>query len=293
MSKNITIPSLSILSAAWIASHSQHPTVTLDIEGGDIGGWYLVWDDPSFWDRSCPLDAVCEVSELDEWSALARQVFLPPDTTGTPITYKHRADLARAGHYEAMVGDDGRGWDAGDRTYCWQTLDQLVHALSFAVPADVLRAICDRWVASKAAQMQFAIERWATNTQTNASATAPTLITNGGWLRLTLSHLAAGVDPRVDEYNATTIAGIESELWSAYALGLADDLRDGGSDTDASTFAVDLPGIGRVTWWTEREHRGLSVGVCTILYRKENDRGPLIFSSATGVAEDVARWLMG
>ena len=159
--KSIALPSLSDLITAWETMQAANPDLNLDIEGGDTGGWYLVWDQAD-WDRSYPLDALRPVEEMDAWSALAHRVFCPPNTTGTPVTYPHRSSLARPGHRAVMgADDDGHGYDAGDRTYSWQTLDSLISALALAVPEYELRRIAAAWVDGQANKMRWALERVA------------------------------------------------------------------------------------------------------------------------------------
>ncbi len=158
--KSIALPSLPSLFSAWEAAQVANPGVTLEIMGDDTGGWYLAWDHPE-WDRAYPLDASrASEHDGDAWFVLAHNVFCPPDPTGTPVTYPHRATLARAGHRSSMgAEDDGRGYDAGDRTYTWQTFDRLVSALALAVPPEALREIVTRWLDAHASMMQWALEQ--------------------------------------------------------------------------------------------------------------------------------------
>lgn len=159
-----TVPSSDIITA-WSAAQAAHPGVTLDIDGGDRGGWYLTWDHAD-WDRAyslCAPSVVTDPAPAGTWLAMVHEVFIPTPPPGRPGTsYPHRAVLTRAGH-DAGRGydnsDDGEGYDSGERTYSWQTLDMLMLALSLVVPADEVRAIAARWVEGQARKMQWALEQ--------------------------------------------------------------------------------------------------------------------------------------
>ena len=119
-------------------------------------------------------------------------------------------------------------------------------------------------------------------TTTSITATPSTVINNEGWLRFTLSSLACGADPRSE--HTVTIDDIEAALWSTHALGLAADTSD--DDGSARVFSVNIPKIGLVTWWTDRDYHGLEVGVFHMTYQRDSS-----YTQVSGASVEIAAWL--